>query len=334
MFFRTLLASVLMPGAAFAQPDVTSIAFGSCLRDRPEVPIFDRIVDARPDVFLWLGDNIYGDSPDQAVLRQKYDALNARPGYAKLKSQTRILATWDDHDYGKNDAGKEWEAKDIAKAEFLRAFDEPKDSPRWSRAGVYESYMLGTEGKRVQVILLDTRSFRDALVVDEAEKPRRRYKPTTDASATVLGADQWTWLAAELKKPADLRIIGSSIQVLSNQHKFEHWGNFPHARQRLFDLIRDAGAKSVVLLSGDRHFAEIARGDESLDGVWEVTSSALFGSGKGNLNEPNPYRVGEAIGENNFGLIRIDWASRSATLQLVGEDGKPLREEATSFANP
>src|SRR3954453_1080486 len=84
------------------------IVFGSCgPQDKPQL-IWDAINDVRPDLFIFGGDNIYGDTKDMKVLRQKYDKLAAQPGYRKLKSQCPIIATWDDHDYGLNDAGAEY----------------------------------------------------------------------------------------------------------------------------------------------------------------------------------------------------------------------------------
>ena len=58
---------------------IQRIAFGSCAhQDKPQ-PIWKSIAAAKPDVFLFLGDNIYGDSEDIAVIRRKYDQLNAIP---------------------------------------------------------------------------------------------------------------------------------------------------------------------------------------------------------------------------------------------------------------
>ena len=61
----------------------------------------------------------------------------------------------------------------------------------------------------------------------------------------MLGDAQWAWLAERLREPAALRLIVSSIQVLAEGHGWERWSNLPKERQRLFDLIRDTGARSV-----------------------------------------------------------------------------------------
>ena len=95
------------PDRVSARPElvITTIGFGSCVhQDRP-APIWDTINSARCDAFVLLGDNIYADTSDPAVFRKKYGMLAEMPGFAKLRQTTPLFATWDDHDYGTNDAG-------------------------------------------------------------------------------------------------------------------------------------------------------------------------------------------------------------------------------------
>src|SRR5262245_27222992 len=83
-----------------APPPPRRIAFGSCASQEKPQPIWDAVVAARPDLFLFLGDNIYGDTDNAEVLKAKYAQLAAVPGYQKLLQTCPVLATWDDHDYG------------------------------------------------------------------------------------------------------------------------------------------------------------------------------------------------------------------------------------------
>src|SRR5260370_9184452 len=107
----------------------------------------------------------------------------------------------------------------------------------------------------------------------------------------MLGPVQWAWVAGELRKPAEIRLIVSSTQVLAEGHGWERWGNMPLERQKLLDTIRDSGAKGVVLLSGDRHvgalYHETPRGHCPL---YELTSSALD-MAYCPPNDPGPTRV-------------------------------------------
>lgn len=320
-----LMLALCATGCASARAsEVSIIAFGSCLRQDRPAPIFDAINERDPDVFIFIGDNVYADTEDRVRFEEVYAQKAAIQGYQQLRAQSHVLATWDDHDFGKNDAGAEYQQKQVAKQIMLDFYGEPVASERRERDGVYTSYILGDEGRRVQIILLDTRWFRSPLELDPTET-RRRYKPTDDTTSTILGPEQWAWLETELRQPADLRIIASSIQVIPNQHKFELWGNFPHERDRLLSLALAHGP--TVLISGDRHFAEMSRFDRDGRSVWDVTSSSLNASSQGNRNEPNRHRVGPFVGENNFGLIRIDWAARTVSLELIGEAGQTLHRE-------
>src|SRR5947209_12584366 len=96
---------LLWPASSPAADDkrpLTRIGFGSCVhQDRPQ-PIWTPIVAARPELFLMLGDNIYADTEDMALMRKMYAQLAAQPGFKKLRGACPILATWDDHDYGGN----------------------------------------------------------------------------------------------------------------------------------------------------------------------------------------------------------------------------------------
>ena len=53
--------------------NATRIAFGSCGSQNNELPIFNTVATHQPDLFIFLGDNIYGDTEDMQVLRNKYN---------------------------------------------------------------------------------------------------------------------------------------------------------------------------------------------------------------------------------------------------------------------
>jgi len=309
---------------------ISSIAFGSCgKQDRPQ-PIWHAIVDSEPDLFIFLGDNIYADTEDMKVMRRKYGLLAAKPGFAELRATTPIVATWDDHDYGENDAGREYPQKVASQREFLRFFEEPADSPRWHQGGVYDQLTLGPDGQRMQVILLDTRFHRSPLKRGEVNG-RKGYLPDDDPAKTMLGRWQWEWLGEQLRKPAEIRIIASSIQFVAEEHRFEKWSNLPGERRRLLELIRDAGAGGVIFISGDRHLAEISRLDESPAGypIHDVTSSGL-NQGTGRPDEPNRHRLGENYRQPNFGTIDIDWSASDPEIELTirGIEGRVVRKHA------
>jgi alkaline phosphatase D len=303
------------------------IALGSCARQNDPQPIWDAIVAARPDLFLFLGDNIYADTEDMQVMRAKYAQLGRIAGFRKLRDTCPVMAVWDDHDYGVDDGGSEYPKKAGSQQVFNDFFDVPPDSPRRRRAGIYDARVIGPVGRRVQVILLDTRYFRGPL---KARPPALRkpylgaYQPNPDPTVTMLGQRQWAWLAQQLQVPAELRIIVSSIQVLAGEHGWECWGNFPCERTKLFRTIAASRASGVVFVSGDRHRAELSAAASDETGVdytlYDLTSSSLNQPRKGHKDEPNRLRVGQRYSQANFGMITIDWKSNDPVLLLAVRD--------------
>lgn len=343
-----LLLTLLVPGwSPAAEEPLSRIAFGSCANQRRPQPIWEAINRLEPQLFVFTGDNVYADSGRPEILKRAYDDLAAVPGFARLRATCPIVATWDDHDYGKNDAGEEFEGKHAAKEAFMEFFGTPEDSPLRKRGGIYDAAIFGPEGRRVQVILLDTRWFRGPLKrMDRDELKRVRaesdtvvgpYLPDEDSDSTMLGEEQWAWLVEQLQKPAELRLLVSSIQVVTVDHGWEKWGNLPRERQRLLETIRDH-ATNVIILSGDRHSADISMLPPETDGgpfypLYDITSSGLTQTGL--KNEPNRYRVSgdDVYHDANFGWISIDWDAEDPPIRLEirDVDGTVVREVKTTL---
>ena len=288
-FVVALLFACTITALASAQPKdvpLTKIAFGSCADQNKPCPIWGTIADAKPELLILLGDTIYADleagklkPATPAKIVKAYGELAKLPDWQRLRKTTPMLAMWDDHDYGHNDAGGEWEHKVAAQKAFHDFFETPADSPRRTQKGVYHADIFGPVGKRVQVILLDTRYFRSLLKKADKPLPGTRivpYIPIEDATATMLGDVQWKWLEEQLKKPAEVRLIGSGIQVVNDDHPFEKWGNLPKERRKLLDLIGSTNANGVVILSGDRHLGEISLDPKSVGyPLFDITASGF-----------------------------------------------------------
>ena len=336
---RSLALAAFLCSSAVAQ-DVQRIAFGSCHDQRLLAPIFTTIGDWQPDLFVMLGDNVYADTDDPARIAACWQALDSRPAFAQLRGGTRFLATWDDHDYGRDDAGADYAQRDASQDCFLDFLGVAQDDPRREREGVYHAEVIGTPGRRVQVILLDTRYHRSPLALNRGERPddrTGRYAASDDPQATVLGDAQWAWLEEQLRQPAELRLIGSSIQLFSDEHGWETWGNFPAERERLLALIANTGAEGVVFLSGDRHTAEFSVQPPVHDGrhprypLYDLTSSSL-NKPRAWRSERNPWRLGDQVFEENFGTIEVDWSVEPVQLSfgIRGANGElRLRHDTT-----
>ncbi len=305
-----------------SQTTLKKIGIGSCNHQDKKQPLWGPIIKNRPDLWIWLGDNIYGDTEDMAVMKKKYDKANNQPGYKQLKTFCPIIGTWDDHDFGVNDGDKTYPKSKESKQLLLDFLGVKKDAVQRKRAGVYTSYTAGAGPRQVKIIILDTRTFKDPVA-----KKDKAYIP--DPNAKLLGDAQWKWLEKELNtSKAAVNIIANGTQIIANEHRFEKWGNFPTERKRLFKLLAQSPAKGIMLVSGDRHkgeFSKIKLGDKV---VYEFTSSGMTHV-RPPQGEPSKYRDGAEINELNFGIIQFHWdkSPLQASLQIRGRHDKLLQEK-------
>lgn len=314
--------TVQLPEAQTTEADNFIIAFGSCNKHTAKNHLWDDVLAAKPDVWIWGGDIIYADTDDTGKIAEMYEAQKSVPGYAQVRSEIQVIGTWDDHDYGLNDGGAEFGAKEKSQEVFLDFMDVADNDPRRQREGVYTSYDYKRPEGSVKILVLDTRYFRSPLT--SSEEKGRRYQPGTYGEGTVLGETQWAWLEEELKtSEADFNILVSSIQILSNQHGFETWGNFPHEVDKLEEIVVNSGAEGVIMLSGDRHISEFSA--TNIPGLSypliDFTSSGLTHVYSSYSGEPNPFRIGEVVSRKSFGLLKLNLKTRKAQMQMVGDQG-------------
>ncbi|MDA7501791.1 alkaline phosphatase family protein [Chitinophagales bacterium] len=299
------------------------LAFGSCNKHDSEQPLWGAIIEKDPDVWLWLGDIIYGDTESRSRLQKYYSLQKKRPGYQQLlNTGCSVIGIWDDHDYGVNDGDKSYPIKEASRDLLFDFLDVPEDDESRKREGAYSSHTYGIGENKVKVILLDGRYFRDALVADK--KTKQRYQK--NAGGKLLGEEQWEWLENELRNSdAAVHLMGCGIQVIPEEHYFEKWANFPSERERLFDLLLEAKVKAPILLSGDRHIGEFSKieRDGFSEPIYEMTSSGLTHYYSGMKSpEVNKYREGKLVADYNYGLIEFEWEKETVGvhMQLLGLD--------------
>ncbi|KAJ1606063.1 putative phosphodiesterase/alkaline phosphatase D [Cryptosporidium canis] len=283
-----------------------SLVFVSCV-DGQKKDAFDNYVGQEfwksvqsdnPNALFWMGDSVYTKCASPVCVRRGYLVQKNNTHYKDLLNTGLFVdGTWDDHDYGVNDGGKEVLFKEKSQQLFLDFISVPKDSPRRSRRGVYSSHTFGPPGKQIKVILLDTRYHRDRNYLHEKYEISsfaHLDTPITSIFAAslrffasvfgyghsyqgdMLGRDQWEWLEKELRESRSLaNIIISSVQVTTMYPVVEGWGHFPKSRERLFSLIKKTKPRGVVFLSGDVHWGQIFESNDSQKSLVEVTSSGV-----------------------------------------------------------
>lgn len=296
------------------------VAIGSCAYindapyDRPGDPygkgmeIFTTIAAQKPDLMIWLGDNVYYRDADwltESGMRHRYSQNRELNELKALFASTHNYATWDDHDYGPNDSDRTFRLKD----ESLRVFKDywanqtygTPDTP-----GVFGRFEWGD----VEFFLVDDRYHRSPNRMPEGP------------DKMMLGEAQLRWLMESLRSSgATFKIIVSGSQMINTQNAFEAFSRFPVERDRLFNFIRDAKISGVVFLSGDRHHTELIKlSQPGMYTLYDFTSSPLTSGGRRIPEEENnPARVAGTWvtdGIKNFGLLELSGPLRSRVLTL------------------
>lgn len=330
LFLMVLSACTTAPKQLAPEVALTKISFGSCAHPKFPQPIWSAMQGLHPQVYLAMGDNVYGSSPQDKPLDQAYLKQAQIPEYKHFHDEVPFLGTWDDHDYGQNDGGADNPDKKMAREEFLKYLPYAKPLVPQNGEGIYHSVQMGPEGQRINFIFLDTRWFRSPLVINPKPKSKLdRFLPSPDKTATVLGETQWAWLSEELKRPADLIVVISSIQLIPNDHKFEKWGNFPLERKRMLELLSLA-PHPLIVLSGDRHFAEISHEIVNKKEILEITASSI-NRAKDIPEEKNIARIGPRFTPENFGWLQIDWSARKYAASIRDVEGKVITSQVRNF---
>ncbi|WP_084399494.1 alkaline phosphatase D family protein [Henriciella aquimarina] len=349
-YYETIPASALPQAperVALPAPDAVldRILVASCNDEEQPSPTLATLGEEEADLFLMIGDNVYGDTdhgkyqsnqPELDELREAFGELAQREEFRQVRAKFPMMVAWDDHDYGANDGGKDFPFKALSER-IHETFWGLDGEEVGQYPGTYYARSFGPEGQRVQIIVLDTRFFRSDLTpTDEpGAVGKERYVPAPEGSMQdMLGAAQWTWLENRLQDPADIRFIVSSIQVMPTVHGWEAWDKLPDERARLFELVQSTGAEGVVFLSGDRHAGFVYEERGVLPyAANELTASSLNLSFAEESAERDSRQIGGAYPPENYGVVEIDWAGETVSLVVKDSDGRTARRNDIAFSD-
>jgi len=313
------LAAVSEFVTAPAGPSSFTLAFGSCAKatqaDFSELPIFDDVVAAAPDLFLMVGDNHYANSVDRQTLQAFYRRGRELANVSSLLRRTPTWATWDDHDFAGNNTDGQAAGKEISLGAFERYWANDFYGTN-GEEGVWSKFAWGD----VDFYLLDGRYYRDPL-------------PCDLPGATMLGAEQLDWLIEDLESStATFKFLALGSQWNESGGSDDSFACFSEERDLLLDQIMHAGIDGVVLLSGDVHRMEAweVRAASDLDyPLWEFTASP-FGHESSNscpADDPPPLfcHSGDGGGFEGYGLVHVDTTATPPTI-LFEAYGRKLGE--------
>ena len=307
----------------YSNQEILTLGFGSCLHQDRSMAILKTIEKKELDLFMFIGDNVYGDQEDgelDKLIRTYKQQFNNLENFLQNVNTEFI---WDDHDFGLNDGGSNYRYKDIAKSLFLETWQIPANDPRRLRDGLYFDKIINKNGLKIHLIFLDNRSFKSEwkLTDEFNKKGKERYIEDFNPEKTLLGKNQWKWLKDKLIVESDIKIIISSLQILSLGHGWESWDKFPLEREKFLKLIDESNISNLFILSGDRHrggfyqFKTVGNNN-----IYEFTSSSLNLPIPFNTEEKGPLRIGSTYRKANFGVLRL--YEDQVVMELTSDRGK------------
>jgi phosphodiesterase/alkaline phosphatase D-like protein len=299
-----------------------TVAFSSCARTGSNASVFDTIRRLEPDLYINTGDLHYGDVMENSLDRfsELYDLTLIQPAQAALYASTPIAYTWDDHDYGPNDAAGDSPSREAALVSYRVHVPHYDFALEGSDAPIAQAFTVG----RVRFILTDTRSARDP-----------RGEPDTPEK-TMLGHEQLDWLLHELKSATDrypvVVWVNSVPWIAATELGADHWGGYSHERERIATAIAEIETAGLIMLAGDAHMVAIDDGsnnDYAPQGgarfpVMQAAALDKNGSFKG-----GPYSEGAFPGGGQFGLLTVTDGGDEIRVVLSGRTWRG--EELTSL---
>ncbi|QDU29761.1 Alkaline phosphatase D precursor [Anatilimnocola aggregata] len=297
-----------------------SLAFGSCAtEDEGSRSVWRRIRAEKVDGLILCGDTPYIDSTDLTKQRQRYREFSAVEEFQDIARTIPVWGTWDDHDFGKNDADGRLRGKENARQAFTeyRALSNFGDG----KTGIYTCFRYGP----VEVFVIDARWFANT-----------EPSPVEPNKSTLLGAAQWEWLKAGLKSstaPWKVLATGMIWDAKLNGEK-DHWEFYAHERRAIFDFIRAERIGGVVLLGGDIHVSRALRyAAENTVGypLYQFITSPIHHRVIPALNNEHPDLLFSAVKPHTFLKLTCDATGPDPqlTARFLNRDGELLFDEIT-----
>ena len=327
--YRVLIDSTVVADAADQvvvgpPPDDgrVTLVFGSCANPKrySEGQIWKSIGQQQPHALVLLGDTPYIDTTDLSKQRSAYRSFWQDPGLAAVIRTTPVLATWDDHDYGRNDtvgklAGRENSRQAFGEYHALGNLGDGESE------GIYSSHSIGP----VDLFILDTRWFgKTEPSAVAADKP------------TLLGSKQWAWLKKGLEASrAPFKIIscGMIFNGATRPGKTDHWGHYPHERQALIDFIGETPIPGVMIVTGDIHRCRHLSYPASEGAGYpldEWITSPLANSVISTANAPHPALVFDGGEKSVYLRVEVDanGAEPWMKVDLVRDSGETIHSKS------
>ena len=293
---------------------VFRIALGSCLGISSETSDFDilkQIASLRPEVMVWLGDNVYLNNKEWETKEKMIQAYNRHriiPQLQPLLASTNHYALWDDHDYGPNDAARNHPTKKLSREIFNMYWANP--TAGINDEGIFTTFTWGD----VQFFLTDDRYWRAPNLRLIGKKP-------------LLGAKQIEWLIDSLKaSKANFKIIALGNQVLNPVLYKENYSTYGTERNRLLRRLKKNNITGVLFVTGDRHHSELTKREMGTKyPLYDLTVSPLTSAVHNKGNEHNHLRVENSlVMEKSFATLDFSGPPDNRQMEIKVYNNKGL----------
>ena len=288
--------------------------------------VYAEVGDLEPDFVLQIGDLDHRDPADISPViidnwRMMYRQQLGEFDQGGLLDR-RVLArmpffhTWDDHDFGADNAYGGDPFKGMSTQAFLEYFPMPADRPN-PEEGIWYSFRWA----QTEVFMLDSRSQR--CHPDDPDDEDKSMLACWD-----IDDDQKQWLLDGLAdSTAVWKFVVSSSVWNPHSKDGDSWQGYQTEQQEILDYIDDHDITGVIVLSGDLHSGG-AIDDGTHGGLPELNVPPTnFGWGHC-TGECGEWSEGIYIGRRHagFGLVTVSHDplqdSHHVTLQALSRNGR------------
>jgi len=215
----------------------------SCLNVRkrkgyPEQPVWDTIRAKGPDFAMINGDTVYFTGSDYnketgviyGRVLQRHLEQRREPHFAKFVSSIPTYMTWDDHDFGENNAFGDQKGKENSLAAVKALWANPSYGTN-ELPGVFYTYYWGN----VHFLVLDDRWYRRQgsqfgeqqvdWLCDQLLQSRGVFKIIV-SGGTILDYDDHVWIGKFVKKHSIYGVLFNSGDTHKNEflsRPHDHW---------------------------------------------------------------------------------------------------------------
>lgn len=232
---------------------------GSSKRPVPgKVRTFERASEENPDFVIIGGDFGHHNRDTLQDKRQQRKDFYTIPSPAgrytefirKILYRYPVAHVWDDHDFGGNNADKNYPFRDLSYQVLNEYFPVYPLSPYgdWQKFSYADADFL----------MLDSRSQRDP-----NDDPNDLFKSMLDGN-DLGSAGQLEWLKQGLvDSTATWKFIITPVTFNTSLVKPDSWRRFRYERKQLVDFITSNKITGVIMISGDAHMGALDDGTHS-----------------------------------------------------------------------